>query len=99
MWAWGCIRLKTFVFRAVHDHSSEPTICVSSISCPFGLRARGLQTICVGVLAVIMGQIIIFFAGEANIWVVNKYKPEEFLDSNFVAELDKRGIMRMLYEK
>lgn len=28
-----------------------------------------------------------------------KYKPEEFADASFVAELDKSGFIKKLYEK
>ena len=30
---------------------------------------------------------------------IRKYKPEEFVDSSFVAELDKSGFIRRLYEQ
>jgi hypothetical protein len=30
---------------------------------------------------------------------VYKHKPEEFIDSSFVEELDKSGFIRKLYEK
>jgi len=30
---------------------------------------------------------------------VNKYKPEDFVDSSFVEELDKSGFIKKLYEK
>jgi len=30
---------------------------------------------------------------------VNKYKPEDFVDSSFIEELDKSGFIKKLYEK